>query len=150
MSEIENSKKSGLDMFAEELQQQIIEEERAIFSDKVIAEYHNPYNIRRMKEPDGQAVFAGSCGDTMEFYVKVRFGKIKKITFITDGCESSVACGEMTSNILTGKSISLAIKIKRADILKKIGRFPFDSRHCALLAVNTAKAAIKNYREKKT
>jgi len=102
-----------------------------------------------MDKPDGFGRITGPCGDTMEFYVKVRLGKIKKITFTTDGCESSIACGEMAADILTGKSIASAIKIKKDDVLKKMGRFPSGSRHCALLAVNTAKAAIKDCREEK-
>ncbi|MCD6311923.1 MAG: iron-sulfur cluster assembly scaffold protein [Elusimicrobia bacterium] len=106
-------------------------------------------NYGSIDKPDGFGRITGPCGDTMEFYIKVGLGKIKKINFTTDGCESSVACGEMAADILTGKSIASAMKIKKDDVLKKMGRFPSDSRHCALLSVNTAKAAIKDYREKK-
>ncbi|MEA2081301.1 MAG: iron-sulfur cluster assembly scaffold protein [Elusimicrobiota bacterium] len=139
---------SNIDNF-EELRSMVIAGWLKKYSETALRCFMMRKNYGAADKPDGFGRITGPCGDTMEFYIKVCLGKIKKITFTTDGCESSVACGEMVADILTGKSIVSALKIKKDDILKKMGRFPSDSRHCALLAVNTAKAAIKDYREKK-
>ena len=63
-----------------------IEQERALYSDKVIEEAHNPKNLGRMPEPDACGIVRGWCGDTMEIYLRLDRERIKEITFVTDGC----------------------------------------------------------------
>ena len=43
----------------------------------------------------GRARITGPCGDTMEFWVTVEDGCVKRVSFTTDGCGSSLAwfCG---------------------------------------------------------
>ncbi len=140
--------RDGINNF-EEIRSMVIDGQLKNYSETALRCFIMKENYGSIDKPDGFGCITGPCGDTMKFYVKVCLGKIKKITFTGDGCESSVACGQMTTDILTGKTAASAMKIKRGDVLRKLGKFPSDSRHCALLAVNTAKAAIKDYREKK-
>jgi nitrogen fixation NifU-like protein len=51
----------------------------------------------------------------------------------------------MVTELAKGKSVSEALKITQQDVLDALGGLPEDSRHCALLAANTLKEAIKNY-----
>lgn len=54
-----------------ELQREIEEQERALYSAKVLEEVHNPQHLGRMEAPDARAVLTGWCGDTMEFYLRL-------------------------------------------------------------------------------
>ena len=57
---------TDFDRLVEELQQQIIEQARAVYSDKVIEEFYHPKNLGRMHEPDAHAIRRGWCGDTRD------------------------------------------------------------------------------------
>lgn len=81
----------------------------------------------------------------MEFWLGVRNGNIDEATFITDGCGSSLACGSMATILAKGKQIENVRELSQQDILKALGGLPSELEHCALLAVNTLKAACDNY-----
>jgi len=133
----------------EELRKKVIAGLRKNYSDTAIRCFIEKKNYGALPDSDAYARLTGPCGDTMEFYLKVRGGQIKKVSFTTDGCESSVACGQMVSEEITGSSAEEVMELTQKKILAAIGKFAEESFHCALLAVNTAKAAVRNYRERK-
>jgi nitrogen fixation NifU-like protein len=135
---------TGLDDMVAELQRQITEQERAIYSDKVIQEAHHPSNLGRMPGPDARAVVRGGCGDTMEIDLRLDGKRIQEATFMTDGCGPSVACGSTLTQMAQGLSLEQARQIRPRDLLEALGGLPEDSVHCAELAVNTLQAAIAN------
>ena len=51
----------------------------------------------------------------------------------------------MVTELAKGKKVSQAQKISQEDVLKALGGLPEESEHCALLAANTLKAAIRDY-----
>jgi nitrogen fixation NifU-like protein len=132
---------SELDKIAEELQKQIW----ADYTETVIDHAQNPRNMGNIPDADGFARITGPCGDTMEIWLKVRDSTIKQVTFQTDGCGTTVAAGSMVTEIAKEKTISVASKITQQDVLDNLGGLPEESVHCALLAANTLKMAIKDY-----
>lgn len=129
----------------EELEQSIMADMQATFSEKTIEHFLNPRNLGEIQSPDGFGRVTGSCGDTMEIYVKVRDNKVINASFWTDGCGPSIASGSMVTELVKGKSIIGAGKLTQNDVLDALGGLPDENIHCALLAVNTLKAAIKDY-----
>ena len=127
-----------------ELQKQITEQERAIYSDKVIQEAHHPSNLGRMPAPDASAVVRGWCGDTMEIYLRLEGKKIQEATFMTDGCGPSVACGSTLTQMVQGLSLEQASQIRPEDLLETLDGLPEDNVHCAELTVNTLQEAVAN------
>jgi nitrogen fixation NifU-like protein len=134
---------------ANELQASIMEDAREIYSEKVIERWLNPRNRGKVRNADGFAKIKGPCGDTMEISFKVKDHKISKIKFTTDGCASSIASGSMATELAKGKKIEEALKISQQMILDALEGLPEDSIHCALLASNTLKEAVKNYSDSK-
>jgi len=133
----------------EGLQELILEDARNIYSETVIDHAMNPRNVGVMQDADGFARVIGPCGDTMEIWLKVNNDAIAGATFMTDGCGTSIASGSMVTEIVKGKSISEARKITQHDVLDALGGLPRESEHCALLAANTLKAAIRDYLQMK-
>ncbi|MBI4620353.1 MAG: iron-sulfur cluster assembly scaffold protein [Desulfobacterales bacterium] len=129
----------------EETQASIIEDARETFSEEVVNRWLNPKNIGKIEDPDGFGRVTGPCGDTMEISLKVKDDRITKALFMTDGCGTTIATGSMAADLTTGKDIKEALKISQEVILDALGGLPEDSRHCALLASNTLKEAIKDY-----
>jgi len=128
-----------------ELQESIMEDARKIYSEKVIERWLNPRNLGKIRTPDGFAKIKGPCGDTMQISFKVKDGTLSKIKFMTDGCASSIAAGSMTTELAQGKTVEEAAEISQQMILNALDGLPEESVHCALLASNILKEAIKNY-----
>jgi nitrogen fixation NifU-like protein len=122
-----------------------MEDMKEVYSEKTIDHFLNPRNLGEIPAPDGFARVTGPCGDTMEIYLKVRDGRVINASFWTDGCGSSIASGSMVTDLAKEKSLIEARRITQDDVLDALGGLPEDSRHCALLAANTLKEAIKDY-----
>jgi nitrogen fixation NifU-like protein len=138
------SKESAFDRMVEEIQRQIIEDERATYSQKVIEEYYNPKNLGRMSAPDAVGIVHGGCGDTMEIYLRMNSSRIEEATFMTDGCGPTVACGSKLTTMVRGMSLDQARQIEQADLVSALDGLPEESLHCAELAVNTLREAINH------
>lgn len=143
---VNQEKTSDFDRMVEELQQQIIEQARAVYSDKVVEEFYNPRNLGRMPEPDARGIVHGWCGDTMEIYLRLNGKRVQEATFMTDGCGPSVACGSMLTAMVQGTALKEAGEIKPQDLLAALDGLPEESVHCAELAVSTLQEAILNWR----
>jgi nitrogen fixation NifU-like protein len=129
----------------DDLQALVMADARKIYSETVIDHAMNPRNLGTIQYADGLAKITGPCGDTMEVWLKANNNTIVDINFMTDGCGTSIASGSMVTELAKGKSIGEAAKISRQDVLDALGGLPEESQHCALLAANTLKAAIRDY-----
>jgi nitrogen fixation NifU-like protein len=129
----------------DDLQELILEDARKIYSETTIDHFMNPRNLGDMEDADGFGRVTGSCGDTMEIWLKVKNGAIASATFMTDGCGTSIASGSMITELARGKNVGEARRISQQDVLGALGGLPQESEHCALLAADTLKEAIKDY-----
>ncbi len=128
-----------------ELEQSVMEDMKKVYSEKTIDHFLCPRNMGEIPAPDGFGRITGPCGDTMEIYLKVRDGRVMDAFFWTDGCGPSIASGSMVTEMAKRRNISEAQTISQHDILADLGGLPDESEHCALLAANTLKEAIKDY-----
>jgi nitrogen fixation NifU-like protein len=115
------------------------------YSEAVIDHAHNPRNVGNIPDADGIGMVTGPCGDTMEIWLRVREEVIQEATFWTDGCGTTIASGSMVTELVKGKSIREVMRISEKDVLDALGGLPEESQHCALLAANTLKEAVKDY-----
>ena len=130
---------------ANQLQESIMEDAKKIYSEKVIERWLNPRNSGKVRDADGFAKIKGPCGDTMQISLKIKETQIVDIRFLTDGCASSIAAGSMATELAKGQDIEDAMKISQQMILDALDGLPEESVHCALLASDTLKEAIKDY-----
>ncbi|MBN1828871.1 MAG: P-loop NTPase [Deltaproteobacteria bacterium] len=114
------------------------------FSEAVRNYATNPRNNGPLEVFDGNARITGPCGDTMEFWVVARNGRVEKVSFVTDGCGPSLACGSMATCLAEGNAIKDAAAVQQKDILEALGGLPLEFEHCALLAADALKAACEN------
>jgi nitrogen fixation NifU-like protein len=134
----------------EVIQEQLDAQARVIYSATVIEHAHQPRNWGRMDRADARKIWQGPCGDTMEIYLcldKEGTGKaaISEISFVTDGCGPSVACGSMLTTMARGMTLEQAAKIQPRDLLIALGGLPQKSAHCAFLAVHTLQEAVGDW-----
>jgi nitrogen fixation protein NifU and related proteins len=130
---------------SDDLQKLILADARNIYTETVVDHAMSPRNLGPMPDADGFASVLGPCGDTMEIWLKVENDVITGATFMTDGCGTSIASASMVTEMARGKSINEAQRISQGDVLNALGGLPEESKHCALLAADTLKAATRDY-----
>lgn len=131
----------------EQFQELMKQEMRKIYSEAAIEHSMNPRNLGELEDADGFAKVKGPCGDTLSIWLKVHSDTIIDTSFMTDGCGTTIASGSMVTEMAKGKSIADARKISQQDVLDALGGLPEESQHCALLATNTLKEAIRDHME---
>jgi len=140
------TKNKDMDKFARELQEQIMEQIRKRYSEAVIDHWQNPRNFRKIENPDGYAKVTGTCGDSMEMFLKMNKENITECTFQTDGCGTTVACGSCATELALNKSFIQALGFISADeILKRFDGLPASDVHCAELAAAALRRALADY-----
>ncbi len=118
--------------------------EAADFSPTAMDHALNPRNLGPLDDCRGHARITGPCGDTMEFWVELKKGRVSLATFVTDGCGPSLAAGSMATQLARGRTPAQARGITQEEVLEALGGLPPQHRHCALLAANTLRKACED------
>ena len=133
------------DEFVESLQNQIYDDAKATYGEKVFERWRNPLYMGPIENPDGYACVTGPCGDTMEMYLIIKDDKITKAVFNTDGCNASRACGSAAADLARGKTLIEVLRLSPGHILDRWADIPQGNVHCAILAINTLHKALADY-----
>lgn len=99
----------------------------------------------RMTDPSAGAWHTGPCGDTVEFYLVIEAGVIRKARYHTDGCEFTKLCSRTVAQYVEGKTLPEALSINAKYLLDKLPQLPPEHRHCAILSVMTFYKAIGQF-----
>src|ERR1700757_3069582 len=125
------------------------------YSEKVIDHYEHPRNVGSLDKssPDVGTGMVGApeCGDVMKLQVRVNpeTGVIEDAKFKTFGCGSAIASSSLATEWLKGKTVDQALEIKNTDIVNELSLPPVKI-HCSVLAEDAIKAAISDYKTKRT
>jgi len=120
-----------------------------MYSEEMIKRFTNPKFMKKLKNPDGYArVGSEICGDEMEYYIKVKDGKIVEIGFQTFGCAASIATSDMLAELALGKTLKEVKNITDEGVIKQMPDLPKVKLHCASLATKALRVAIKDYEDK--
>ncbi len=119
------------------------------YSEKAIDYYLKKLNVGEIENPDSYFMYTGSCGDTMEIYLKIESGIIKDAKFQAIGCAGAFVSGSALTEMIKGKSLEEAEKIENQEVTGIIGGMPSAKTHCAGLALRTLKKAIVKYKSSK-
>jgi len=138
----------NFDKLVDDLQNQIFEETKEAYGDVAFQRWLAPLYKGRIDLPDGYGRVTGSCGDTVEIFLRFENGKIQEASFETDGCGSSTICGSFAAELAIGKTPDDLADITGETILEILGGLPEEDRHCAFLAVNALQEALKNYMQR--
>jgi ATP-binding protein involved in chromosome partitioning len=115
------------------------------YSPEALEHARSPRHYGPLENFNGRARLTGSCGDTMEFWLKVEGDRVEEVSFVTDGCGPSLASGSMAATLAAGKPVVEAAVIRQKEILKALGGLPPADEHCELLAADTLQAACADY-----
>ncbi len=115
-----------------------------MFSPIVQEHAPNPRNVGPLEHPTHRGV----CGEPgegpfmlLEFIIQE--GCIQQAAFQTYSCPAAIACGSMTTLILTGRTIEQALRLDEQDISRLLGGLPEGKEFCFGLAVQAVKNALE-------
>ena len=121
------------------------------YSDAVLDHYNNPRNVGKMDIGDKNVgtgmVGAPSCGDVMKLQIKVEKDIIQDAVFKCYGCGSAIASSSIITEMLKGMTLNDAQEIKNVEVVEQLNLPPVKI-HCSVLAEDSIKAAIKDYKSK--
>ena len=122
------------------------------YSEKVMDHYNNPRNVGKWDSNEKGIgtgmVGAPACGDVMRLQLLLDDeDKIIDVKFKTYGCGSAIASSSLFVDMMMGKTVEEALKIKNSDIAEELALPPVKI-HCSVLAEDAIKAAIKDYQSK--
>ncbi|ACL06031.1 iron-sulfur cluster assembly scaffold protein [Desulfatibacillum aliphaticivorans] len=137
--------KDELDAWADELQEEIYKDAEADYSKEVYERWRDPKRFGRMEDATASGKVRGSCGDSMEIYLKIEDGIVIDSSFFTDGCGPSVSSGSMAADLAMKKGVEALTDITGEVILEALGGLPEESLHCAGLAASALSDAVDSY-----
>lgn len=127
------------------------------YSDKVVDHYQHPRNVGSFgtsaevaKRADVGVGIVGApeCGDVMQLQIKVNEqGVIEDARFKCFGCGSAIASSSLATEWLKGRSLDDAMAIRNTQIVEELSLPPVKI-HCSVLAEDSIRAAIADYRKK--
>merc|ERR1719251_790195 len=108
-----------------------------LYHELVHDHFNNPRNVGSLNKNDvdvGTALVGkASCGDVIKLQVKVEEGVIKDAKFKTFGCGSAIASSSLATEMIIGKPVDEAEKLKNTDISSHL-KLPPVKIHCSVLA----------------
>ena len=124
------------------------------YSKKLLDHYENPHNVGSFAKDEQNIgtglVGAPACGDVMKLQIKVSDdGIITDAKFKTFGCGSAIASSSLATEWIKGQSLEKAGALTNKEIAQELSLPPVKI-HCSVLAEEAIKAAIEDYRKKKS
>jgi nitrogen fixation NifU-like protein len=116
-----------------------------MYSAQLLDHFQNPRNAGEIPNPDAVAqVENPACGDILKLTLKVADGHIREIRFLAKGCVAAIGCASAITDLVQGKTIDEARKLKREAVIESVGGLPEASTHASYLAIDTLTSAISN------
>ena len=115
-----------------------------MYSTQVLDHFEHPRNAGVL-EPANATVQLDNpaCGDVLKVTAKIANGRIEAIRFQAKGCVPAIACGSILTELVLGKTLDEAAKLKREDLVKNLGGLPQASQHASHLAIDALSELLK-------
>lgn len=123
------------------------------YSDALLDHYEHPRNVGSFPRSDhdvGTALVGLPGGDVVKLQIKVGAGGvIEDARFRTQGSAAAIASASLASEWVKGRTLDEAMAIGNADIAQALALPPV-KLHCSILAEDAIRAAVADYRAKRT
>jgi len=115
-----------------------------MYSAEVLDHFQNPRNAGEVASPDASVQIENpACGDILKLTLRIVDRRIGEIRFLAKGCVSAIACASLLTEMVQGKAVDEASKLRREDLIAAIGGLPEGSAHASHLAMDALAAALK-------
>lgn|SRR5512143_2024401 len=115
-----------------------------MYSPQLLDHFEHPRNAGQVADPDASVELSNpACGDVLQLTLRIREGKVEEIRFLAKGCVPAMACGSALTELVRGKTVAEAARLRREEVVAAVGGLPETSGHAGHLAVDALQAALK-------
>jgi len=115
-----------------------------MYSQELLDYFQNPRNAGEVENPDAAIQMENpACGDVIRLSARVEGGRIAAIRFRAKGCVPAMACGSALTELVSGKSLEDARRLKRETLIETVGGVPEASSHASHLAMDALAELLK-------
>jgi len=116
-----------------------------MYSAQLLDHFQNPRNTGDLPDADSVVELENPvCGDVIRLGLKLHDGRIAEIRFKAKGCVPSMACASALTELVQGKYVEDARKLRSDDLVTLVGTLPQASSHAVQLALDALRAALGN------
>jgi nitrogen fixation NifU-like protein len=114
-----------------------------VFAARLLDYFQNPRNPGEVSQPDASAELENPvCGDILKLTLRVEDGRVREIRFLAKGCVPAMACASAVTELVQGKTLEQAHRLRREDLLEAVGGLPEASAHAGHLAMDALKKVL--------
>ena len=107
-----------------------------------------PRNTGELKEHSCFGIVNDDNDETIAIWLKIENGKVTEASFTADDCITCTACASAVTEMAWGKTTDEVLAFTAQDVIDSLQGLPDEDHHCAELAVETIKTAVKDYLER--
>ncbi len=122
-----------------------------VMSDAFLEHALTPQHLGMLPPPAHAGQARGTCGDSMELYLRVENEVVVAARFMPHGCMHTTACGSALTSLVWGSALEKAAGLGPEQVEAALGGLPREHRHCAALAVAALRSALRaHYQERQS
>jgi NifU-like protein involved in Fe-S cluster formation len=114
------------------------------YNKTVMDHFLNPRNTGELADATHKALVRNpACGDMVKLTIRVKEGVVTEARAKTFGCAAAIASTSALTEILAGKTVEEARKIKNTDVVAFLGGLPDYKIVCSVVAEDAVREALR-------
>jgi NifU-like protein involved in Fe-S cluster formation len=114
------------------------------YNPTVMDHFLNPRNTGELEGATHTALVRNpACGDMVKLTVRVKDGIVTEARAKTFGCAAAIASTSALTELLAGKTVEAARRIKNTDVVAHLGGLPDYKIVCSVVAEEAVKEAFR-------
>lgn len=115
-----------------------------MYSSQIADHIANPRNVGDLEHPTGVGDVTNEvCLDRIRLSLRVDGNKVTDARVKASGCPPTIAAASVLTEMIIGRSVDELQSLTRKDVADALGHLPPAKSHCAALAIDALRAAIK-------
>jgi nitrogen fixation NifU-like protein len=122
------------------------EEDRSMYSDKVMEHFRNPRNIGVIDDANVIIqVGEPSCGDSLLLFLKIEDDVLADVKFRIKGCGAAIVTYSMATEMAKGKKLEEVLMLTDEQVAAALDGLPEEKMHCSSIAIGILHEGILRY-----
>ncbi|MBT3603086.1 MAG: iron-sulfur cluster assembly scaffold protein [Candidatus Latescibacteria bacterium] len=118
------------------------------YSECVRDHFEHPRHVGSLEHPDAVGYFENpASGASMVIHLAICKNVIHQAVFQSQGCAATIACGSVSTVLLTDKTLDEAYRLSRDDVEGALGGLPSTRKHAADLAIGAVRSALADFKK---
>jgi NifU-like protein involved in Fe-S cluster formation len=119
-----------------------------MYSPQVLDHFQNPRHPGTVERAHALVQIENpGCGDVVQLTAKTAAGRIVEVAFLAKGCVPAMACASALTELVQGRTLEEAGKLRREELVESLGGLPEASTHAGYLAMDALAALLRKLQQ---